>query len=86
MLGGGFGPNDHPCAEDVILCVLARRLRRAVKWVEDRREHFLATVHARQQVWDVELAASKRGKVAAIRGELLYDIGGHSSNHGIGPA
>jgi carbon-monoxide dehydrogenase large subunit len=57
-----------------------------VKWIEDRREHFLATHHAREQVWNVELAADEEGRVRGVRGRLLYDSGGHCSNHGIGPA
>jgi carbon-monoxide dehydrogenase large subunit len=85
-VGGGFGPKDHAYPEDVLVCVLARRHRRPVKWTEDRREHFLATHHAREQVWNVELAADRQGRVVALRGRVLYDSGGHCSNHGIGPA
>jgi carbon-monoxide dehydrogenase large subunit len=85
-VGGSFGPKDHAFPEDVLVCVLARRLGRPVKWIEDRREHFLATFHAREQVWDVELAADEQGRVLGVRGRILYDSGGHSSSHGIGPA
>jgi aerobic carbon-monoxide dehydrogenase large subunit len=85
-VGGGFGCKDHAYPEDVVICVLARHHRRTVKWIEDRREHFLATVHAREQIWDAELAADGDGRVLGVRGRLLHDIGGHSSNHGIGPA
>jgi carbon-monoxide dehydrogenase large subunit len=85
-VGGSFGPKDHAYPEDVLVCVLARRFGRPVKWIEDRREHFLATLHAREQVWDVELAADEEGRVLGVRGRLLYDSGGHCSNHGIGPA
>jgi carbon-monoxide dehydrogenase large subunit len=85
-VGGGFGPKDHAYPEDVLVCVLARRFGRPVKWIEDRREHFLATLHAREQVWHVELASDEEGRVLGVRGRILYDSGGHSSNHGIGPA
>jgi carbon-monoxide dehydrogenase large subunit len=85
-VGGSFGPKDHAYPEDVLVCVLARRLGRPVKWTEDRREHFLATHHAREQVWNVELAADEEGRVLGVRGRILYDSGGHCSNHGIGPA
>jgi carbon-monoxide dehydrogenase large subunit len=85
-VGGSFGPKDHAYPEDVLVCVLARRLGRPVKWIEDRREHFLATHHAREQVWNVELAADEEGRVLGVRGYVLYDSGGHCSNHGIGPA
>jgi aerobic carbon-monoxide dehydrogenase large subunit len=85
-VGGSFGPKDHAYPEDVLVCVLARRLGRPVKWIEDRREHFLATHHAREQVWNVELATDEEGRVLGVRGRVLYDSGGHCSNHGIGPA
>jgi carbon-monoxide dehydrogenase large subunit len=85
-VGGGFGVKDHAYAEEILVCGLAQRFRRPVKWTEDRREHLLATVHSRQQIWDVELAASNDGEVLGVRGRLIYDVGGHSSNHGIGPA
>ena len=85
-VGGGFGVKDHVYAEEVLVCALAERCGQPVKWTEDRREHFLATVHSRQQIWDVELAASEHGEVLGVRGRVIYDIGGHSSNHGIGPA
>jgi carbon-monoxide dehydrogenase large subunit len=85
-VGGSFGPKDHAYPEDVLVCVLARRFGRPVKWIEDRREHFLATLHAREQVWDVELAADEEGLVLGVRGRVLYDCGGHCSNHGVGPA
>ena len=85
-VGGSFGPKDHAYPEDVLVCVLARRFGRPVKWIEDRREHFLATFHAREQVWQAELAADETGRVLGVRGRILYDSGGHSSNHGIGPA
>jgi aerobic carbon-monoxide dehydrogenase large subunit len=84
-VGGGFGPKDHAYPEDVLVCILARRHGRPVKWTEDRREHFLATHHAREQIWNVELAADEQGRVLGLRGCILYDSGGHSSNHGIGP-
>jgi carbon-monoxide dehydrogenase large subunit len=85
-VGGSFGPKDHAYPEDVLVCLLARRFGRPVKWIEDRREHFLSTLHAREQVWEVELAADEEGRVLGLRGRLLYDSGGHCSNHGIGPA
>lgn len=83
-VGGGFGVKEFPYAEDALVCLLADRLGRPVRWVEDRREHFLSAVHAREQTWHVELAADADGRVRAIRGRVLYDAGGHSSNQGIG--
>jgi aerobic carbon-monoxide dehydrogenase large subunit len=85
-VGGGFGVKEHPYAEDALVCLLAAHLRRPVKWVEDRREHFLSAVHARELICDVELGAGEDGRIEGIRGRIVYDVGGHSSNQGIGPA
>ena len=84
-VGGGFGAKEYPYGEDVLVCHLAKKLQRPVRWIEDRREHFMSTVHAREQIWDVELTADESGRVLGVEGRVLYDIGGHSSNQGIGP-
>lgn len=84
-VGGGFGVKDHVYLEEVLVCALAHHFDRPVKWVEDRREHFFATVHSREQIWDVELAASEDGDVLGVRGDVVYDMGGEPANHGIGP-
>jgi len=47
--GGGFGIRGELYPEDVLVCVAAMRLRRPVKWIEDRREHLMAANHSRQQ-------------------------------------
>ena len=46
-VGGGFGVKGILYPEDVALCLLAMRLGRPVKWVEQRREGLLASAHAR---------------------------------------
>src|SRR6185436_9916534 len=42
-LGGGFGPKLVSYSEDVVTCLAALMTRRPVKWIEDRREHFIGT-------------------------------------------
>jgi carbon-monoxide dehydrogenase large subunit len=74
-VGGGFGPKTifHP--EEVLVPLCARRLGRPVKWVEDRREHFVATTQERDQYWDVELAVDADGKILGLRGGMIHDTG-----------
>ena len=50
-------------------------LRRPIKWIEDRREHFIAAALERRQDWDIEAAADADGRLLAIRGRLSYDHG-----------
>jgi aerobic carbon-monoxide dehydrogenase large subunit len=85
-VGGAFGTKEPLQAEELLVCVMARELGRPVRWIEDRREHFLSTVHSREQVWDVEWAATSRGRLLGVRGRLVGDMGGHLSNVGMGTA
>src|SRR5205085_6395347 len=52
-VGGGFGVKEEFYPEDLLVPFAARRLRRPVKWIEDRREHFLSVVHAREQTHEL---------------------------------
>ncbi len=74
-VGGGFGPKLILYPEDIAVAVAARTLRRPVKWIEDRREHFVATTQERDQFWDVEMATDARGVIQAVRGALIHDHG-----------
>ena len=85
-LGGGFGLKLHYHPEDVIACVLAVRLRRPVKYVEDRREHLLAAVHSREQVIRVRAGARRDGTLLALKAEILADVGAHLHTKGNAPA
>jgi aerobic carbon-monoxide dehydrogenase large subunit len=77
-VGGGFGAKFVMYPEEVALALAALRLRRPVKWTEDRREHFLSAVQERDQYWDVEVAFDDEGKVLALRGELIHDQGAYT--------
>jgi carbon-monoxide dehydrogenase large subunit len=76
-VGGGFGPKALFYPEEAILPLAALRLNCALKWVEDRREHFVATSQQRDQVWDVEVAAKNDGTLLAIRGRAVHDAGAY---------
>src|SRR5471030_961924 len=55
-VGGGFGIRGELYPEDVLVCVAAKRLKRVVKWIEDRREHLIAANHSRQQKHKIRAA------------------------------
>ena len=59
-VGGGFGAKLNVYAEEALALALARKLGVPIKWVEDRSENHLATIHGRGQVQHIELAATKR--------------------------
>ncbi len=76
-VGGGFGSKIDVYAEDLLAVALARRLRRPVRWREERSENTQATIHGRGQVQHIELAADAEGRVQAVRVRLLADMGAY---------
>jgi carbon-monoxide dehydrogenase large subunit/6-hydroxypseudooxynicotine dehydrogenase subunit gamma len=79
--GGGFGVRGELYPEDVLACLGALRLKRAVKWIEDRREHLIATNHSRQQHYRVRAAVDEAGRLTAIDGEFFHDQGAYVRTH-----
>ena len=79
--GGGFGVRGELYPEDVLVCLGALRLKRAVKWIEDRREHLIATNHSRQQHYRVRAAVDAKGRLLAIDGEFFHDQGAYVRTH-----
>jgi carbon-monoxide dehydrogenase large subunit len=77
-VGGGFGPKMHLYPEDIVVAELARRLRRPVRWIEDRRENLLASAQARDHVNHVEIGARTDGTLVALRSTLVCDSGAYS--------
>ncbi|MCW2778106.1 MAG: carbon monoxide dehydrogenase, partial [Frankiales bacterium] len=60
-VGGGFGLKLNVYAEEVLCLVVAKKLGRPIKWTESRSEHYQATVHGRDQLQDIEIAAKPDG-------------------------
>ncbi len=79
--GGGFGVRGELYPEDVLACLGAVRLDRAVKWIEDRREHLIAANHSRQQHYRVRAAVDQAGLLLAIDGEFFHDQGAYVRTH-----
>jgi carbon-monoxide dehydrogenase large subunit len=74
-VGGGFGPKAIFYPEEAVIPAVALKVGRPVKWIEDRREHFLCATQERDQYWDVAIAADADGKILGIRGRMLHDSG-----------
>ncbi len=80
-VGGGFGVRGELYPEDVLVCLAALRLKRPVKWIEDRREHLLAANHSRQQLFRVRAAVDAQGRLLGIDGEFFHDQGAYVRTH-----
>jgi aerobic carbon-monoxide dehydrogenase large subunit len=77
-VGGGFGLKAHVFGEEAITAFLSWRLGRPVKWIEDRREHLSASLHAKHQVIHAALALKSDGTIAAMKGRFISDAGAYS--------
>ncbi|MFO7572731.1 MAG: molybdopterin cofactor-binding domain-containing protein [Gaiellaceae bacterium] len=76
-VGGGFGSKLDVYAEDQLAVALARRLDRPVKWTEERAENYVATIHGRDVVHELTFAATKDGKITAVKSEALCAMGAY---------
>src|SRR5437588_3234479 len=76
-VGGGFGSKLNVYAEEGLVPKLAMTLGRPVKWTETRRENFMATIHGRDNICDVELAIKKDGTILGLKVKLLADMGAY---------
>ena len=72
-LGGGFGAKGSTYREDVAVAALARLLGRPVCWISTRREDFLSTQHARDQIDEAEAAYIVERLIDAVARELAID-------------
>jgi carbon-monoxide dehydrogenase large subunit len=84
-IGGGFGNKFDFYAEEVLAAVLSRHTGRPVKVIEDRLESFLATAQSREQVIDVEWAATREGLITGLKATVYGVLGGVLGTVGIGP-
>ncbi len=78
-VGGGFGSKIPFYAGEALTVFAARELGVPVKWIEDRRENYLATIHGRDQITDVELAAKRDGTITGLRVNALSNMGAYLS-------
>ena len=77
-VGGGFGCKHLFYPEEAVVATASLMLRRPVKWIEDRRENFAATVQERDQVWDIEVAFERDGRLLGVRGRMVHDQGAYT--------
>ncbi len=76
-VGGGFGSKLNVYAEEALALALAKRVGRPVKWIEERSENYLATIHGRDHWQQMEFAADEDGKIRAVRAKLTVGLGAY---------
>jgi aerobic carbon-monoxide dehydrogenase large subunit len=76
-IGGGFGLKGVLHAEDVIIPLIAYRLKRAIRWVETRSEHMMASNHSGHQINDVRIAARRDGIILGLDLKMYKEVGAY---------
>jgi len=76
-VGGAFGSKGNLAPEAILAAWLAIKTARPVKWIEDRRENFMAAYQARGIDAEVEAAVDRRGRIAALRAAVVADVGAY---------
>jgi carbon-monoxide dehydrogenase large subunit len=76
-VGGGFGVKGNAYPEEILTAAAALRIGRPVKWVETRRESFLATGHDREQVHEARIGFRRDGTIVAIEDRFDADVGAY---------
>ena len=73
--GGGFGVKAPFYREPIIVAYMAQQLGKPVRWIESRQEHLMAVSQERDQIHDLEVAATKDGQLLALRDRGIGDCG-----------
>jgi carbon-monoxide dehydrogenase large subunit len=77
-MGGGFGQKCVVGREEIAAAAAALRLRRPVKWIEDRRDALTAAFLAREQRYDVRAAFDADGHILGLDADVVCDMGAYS--------
>ncbi len=78
-VGGGFGTKNMLYREYPLVLEAARQLGRSVGWLADRSEHFVGDAQGRDNVTTAEMALDSEGRFAALRVDILGNLGGYLS-------
>jgi aerobic carbon-monoxide dehydrogenase large subunit len=77
-VGGGFGGKNRIMPEDVAVAAIAIKVGHPVRWIEDRREHLLASPHARDHTYDLTICADRDGTLLGVEGDIYIDAGAYA--------
>ena len=77
-VGGGFGGKNRIMPEDVAVAAIAMKVKHPVRWIEDRREHLLASVHCRDHTYDLTISADRDGTLLGLEGDIYIDAGAYA--------
>lgn len=76
-VGGAFGSKMNIYREEILLAYYAKKLKRNLKFIESRQEHFFNTTQGRDQIHDVEVYHNSDGKILGIDLVLYANMGAY---------
>ena len=74
-IGGAFGMKVWMFPEEPVIAYLADLLERPVRWIETRREAFVASTHARAERVELAMGFSHDGQVTGLKARVVLDKG-----------
>ncbi|MDB5581150.1 MAG: xanthine dehydrogenase family protein molybdopterin-binding subunit [Bradyrhizobium sp.] len=77
-IGGAFGAKRVLYPEELMVAALALKLKRPIRWLDDKREHLLTAIHCREHHHRVTAYADERGKILGLDVEVYVDAGAYS--------
>ena len=77
-IGGAFGSKRVLYPEELMVAALALKLKKPVRWIEDKREHFLSSIHCREHHHKVTAYADAKGIILGLDVEMYVDAGAYS--------
>jgi aerobic carbon-monoxide dehydrogenase large subunit len=77
-IGGGFGAKRALYPEEIMVAALALKLKKPLRWIEDKREHLLAAIHCREHHHKVTAYADAKGRILGLDVEIYVDAGAYS--------
>ncbi len=83
-VGGGFGSKIPHYPEESMVVFASRVVNRPVKWTESRSENYRATIHGRDHIQEVEMAAKKDGTIVGLRAKVWANMGAYLSTASTG--
>jgi aerobic carbon-monoxide dehydrogenase large subunit len=76
-VGGGFGSKLNVYAEEALALALTKATGRPVKWIEERRENYVATTHGRGVTHDCTIAGTEDGTILGMKFVEIADLGAY---------
>lgn len=78
-VGGGFGIKNIVYPEEIAVAAVARHLNYPIRWIEDRREHLLSSIHCRETLYRIKAYADGNGRILGLDVEVLVDAGAYAT-------